>query len=193
MKKLFLSLSFLAIMGMGFAQQQHLTFKGVPIDGTMKECTTALVKAGLNVDSRENGMTILTGEVAGFKNCIVGVSSAQNSDLVCNIGVLFPERDQWTVLEKDYMQLKTMLTKKYGNPTQSNEEFTVFVGNYINGIVMDAIRDGHCSYYAVYSTKLGDIELIIIEGMKPNTGLVRLSYFDKANAEKDQNSAMDDL
>lgn len=64
MKKLFLLLSFLSMVSMGIAQEQHLTFKGVPIDGTMKECTTALIKAGLNVDSRENGMTFLTSGAA---------------------------------------------------------------------------------------------------------------------------------
>ena len=193
MKKLFLLLVFLSMVSMGIAQEQHLTFKGVPIDGTMKECTAALIKAGLNVDSRENGMTFLTGEVAGYKGCIVGVVSAQDCDLVCSIGVLFPNRDQWTELENDYRQLKSMLTKKYGKPTRENEGFAVFVGNNINGMVMDAIREGQCEYYACYSTGLGDIELQIIEGMQPNTGLVRLTYFDKASADKAQNSAMDDL
>lgn len=64
MKKLFILLSLIAIVTGGIAQEQHLTFKGVPIDGTMKECTTALIKAGLNVDSRENGVTFLTSGAA---------------------------------------------------------------------------------------------------------------------------------
>ncbi|MBR3709910.1 MAG: hypothetical protein IKM99_02980 [Bacteroidales bacterium] len=36
-------------------------------------------------------------------------------------------------------------------------------------------------------------ELQIIEGMQLNTGLVRLTYFDKASVDKTQNSAIDDL
>lgn len=194
MKKLFPLIFFLTLISTCIAQtQQHLSFKGVPIDGTLKEYTNAMVKAGFQFEGTEDGLSILSGDFAGYKDCIVGVATLKNCDVVSHIAVLFPERDTWSSLLDDYEHLKMMLTKKYGNPEITREKFTGYIGDFDNGLVMYALRDGEYEWYTVYSTELGNIELSLVEGTRYLTGMVRLTYFDKVNSKKVLNSAMDDL
>lgn len=191
-KHLTLLLACLMFAGTIFAQQ-HLSFKGVPINGTLKEYTDAMVKAGFHYEGTQDGVSILSGDFAGYKNCIVGVSTLKNCDVVSRIAVLFPNKDTWSSVLNDYETLKSMLTQKYGYPSDSKEEFTDYIGKYDNYFVMTAIKEDKYEWHTTFSTELGNIELSIIEGTKYHTAAVRLSYYDKANSEKVRNAAMDDL
>lgn len=173
--------------------QQHLSFKGVPINGTLKSYTDAMVKAGFHYEGTQDGIAVLSGDFAGYKSCIVGVSTLKNLDVVSHIAVLFPDKDTWSAVLNDYETLKAMLTEKYGAPSDSKEKFTGYVGDYDNGLVMHALKEGEYVWYTTFTTELGDIELSLMSGTKYNTGCVRLSYYDKANHEKVRNAAMDDL
>lgn len=191
MKKLTLILCLLLANSI-CAQNQHLTFKGVPIDGTLKDYTEAMKKAGFKYEGSQDGVSILSGDFAGFKQCLIGVSTLSNCDVVSRIAVIFPSRNTWSSLVGDYEQLKAMLSKKYGNPEESSEKFTAYVGND-NGLKMHALRDDECEWYTIYSTELGDIELSLVEGTSYLTGAVRLVYYDKINSDKVKNAAIDDL
>ena len=178
--------------GTAFAQQ-HLSFKGVPIDGTLKAYTDAMVKAGFHYENTQDGIALLTGDFAGYKNCIVGVSTLSNLDIVSHIAVLFPDKDTWSAVLNDYETLKAMLTEKYGTPSDSREKFSRYIGDNDNFFIMEALREGKYEWYTIFSTKLGNIELSVVEGFEYHTGKVKLSYYDKANGEKVRNAAMDDL
>ena len=191
-KHLALFLACLLFAGNLFAQQ-HLSFKGVPIDGTLQEYTNAMVKAGFHHEGNYDGVSLLSGDFAGYKNCTIGVSSLKNLDVVSHIAVLFPNRDTWSAVLGDYENLKTMLTKKYGYPTDSKEKFTGYIGDNDNYFIMKALKEDKYEWYTIFSTELGDIELSIISGTEHGTGCVRLSYYDKVNSEKVRNSAIDDL
>ena len=193
MKKLVFFLTCLFIVGTAFSQQNHLKFKGVPIDGTLQSYTNAMKQAGFNYKGSQDGVSILSGDFAGYKGCIIGVSTLKNCDVVCRISVLFPERETWASLLNDYKTLKAMLTEKYGKPSDSKERFTGYVGVPENGIIMHALKDGKYVWYTTFTTELGDIKLSIIAGTKYLTGCVCLSYLDKANSEKVRSAAMDDL
>ena len=192
MKKVFFLFACLIFTGITFAQQ-HLSFKGVPIDGTLKAYTDAMVKAGFRYEGTQDGVALLSGDFAGYKNCIVGVSTLKNCDVVNHIAVLFPDRDTWSSLLGDYEHLKEMLTEKYGTPSDSQEKFTGYVGDNHNGLIMHALKAGEYVWYTTFTTELGDIELTIMSGTEYDTGCVRLSYYDKANSDKVRKAAMDDL
>lgn len=192
MKNIITFFACLIIAGTSFAQQ-HLSFKGVPINGTLQEYTNAMVKAGFHYEGTQDGISMLTGDFAGYKNCIVGVSTLKNLDVVSHIVVLFPDKDTWTSALSDYETLKSMLTEKYGIPSDYKEKFIGYVGDFDNGLVMHALKDGEYEWYTIFSTDLGNIELSVISGTKYNTAAVRLGYYDKTNSEKVRSSAMDDL
>ena len=52
-----------------FAQSEHLKFKGVPIDGTLKEFTSKLEQKGFITLSRENNSVTMNGPFAGHDDC----------------------------------------------------------------------------------------------------------------------------
>ena len=85
---------------------EHLTFKGVPIDGSLNEYVSKMKSAGFSYLGTQDGTAILQGDFAGFKGCLIGVSTLKNSDVVNTIGVIFPEKDDWSSLEETYQHLK---------------------------------------------------------------------------------------
>ena len=174
------------------AQEEHLSFKGVPINGTLKQYTAEMVKAGFNYEGTEDGLALLTGDFAGFKGCIIGVSTLKNCDVVSFIAVLFPEKDTWSALISDYEYLKSLLTEKYGMPEKNLEQFTSYVGNS-DDLKLMALNNGEIRWYTIFSTELGNIELTLIGGSYSSKGRVKLSYYDKVNSATVRQSVLDDL
>ena len=193
MKKLLVTLVCLVIMGGVMAQEEHLSFKGVPINGTLKQYTAAMVKAGFKSEGTQDGLSLLSGDFAGFKGCIVGVSTLTNCDVVNRIVVLFPEKDTWSSLMGDYEHLKSLLTTKYGEPDVVQEYFTGYAGRTdSDAIKMSALHSEELEWYTIFKTELGNIELSVVSASY-GKGMVRLGYYDKKNTETVTQSALDDL
>lgn len=101
----------------------HLKFKGVPIDGTLKEFVSRMKRNGFKSLGSEDGVEVLQGDFAAYKECIVYVSTLDNKDLVSRISVVFPKQETWEYLYGDYKNLKGLLTEKYGQPSEITEKF----------------------------------------------------------------------
>ena len=52
-----------------FAQETHLKFKGVPIDGSLTEFVSKMKTAGFTHTGTDHGIASLKGDFAGYKNC----------------------------------------------------------------------------------------------------------------------------
>jgi hypothetical protein len=94
MRAIFITLSAILIslnLGAQSAENQHLLFKGVPIDGTLSEYVEKMKLNGFVVMDSEPGTYVLQGDFAGYKDCFVGVVTMKQKDLVSRIKVLFPE------------------------------------------------------------------------------------------------------
>ena len=195
MKKTIISIClFITTLATVFAQNtsEHLTFKGVPIDGTLNEYVSKMQQAGFTHLGTDDGTALLEGDFAGFKNYTVGVSTLKSANIVNTIGVIFPYKDDWSLLERDYELLKSMLTQKYGEPADVTEKFhgdhmpDSNIGK-LNALLMD-----RCTWYTTFETPKGDIQLSLQKG---NIGqyFVLLKYYDKINTEAVKSAAMDDL
>ena len=191
MKKLFNLIVCITLVCGVKAQEQHLSFKGVPINGTLKEYTNAMVKAGFQYEGTEDGLSILSGDFAGFKGCLVGVSTLKNCDVVNRIAVLFPEKETWSALLGDYEHLKNLLTTKYGEPEQNIERFNN--NPYSDNSKIYAVNNGELEWYTIFSTDLGGIELTLVGGSIGYKARVRLSYWDAKNSATVIQNALDDL
>lgn len=95
---------------------EHLSFKGVPIDGTLNEYVAKMKQSGFTMLGTEDGVAMLKGDFASYKGCIIGVSTLNGKDLVSKITVIFPSYESWSLLASNYFNLKEMLTEKYGQP-----------------------------------------------------------------------------
>jgi hypothetical protein len=176
-----------------FAQIQssdHLSFKSVPIDGTLNEYVAKMKQNGFTHTGTENGIAMLTGDFAAYKNCIVVVATLKQRDLVSKITVIFPECETWSLLSSNYFSLKELLTEKYGQPSECVEKFQSNYGDDDNS-KMHQVKMNTCKYYTTYETDKGSIQLSIENNLM--TCYVMLAYFDKINSDIIRAKAIDDL
>jgi hypothetical protein len=80
---LFLSLTvFICFAQTNTDTSKHLNFKGIPLDGTLEQYVLKMKQAGFKHLSTKDGIAMLQGDFAGFKDCYVGVTTFKQKDLV---------------------------------------------------------------------------------------------------------------
>ncbi|UOK43655.1 MULTISPECIES: hypothetical protein [Flavobacterium] len=195
MKTKILTLLIVSFTIVSFAQSQtseHLTFKGVPIDGTLDEYASKMKQNGFAHLGKGDGTALLNGDFAGYKDCIVAVSTLKQKDLVHKIAVIFPNKETWSTLSGNYFDLKQMLTEKYGKPSDALEKFDADSQPRDNDSKMSEVTFDRCKYYSIFKTEKGNIELTI-EHDGAALCYVRLTYFDKINNDIIKEKAKGDL
>lgn len=195
MKMKYLTTIILLLSIVSFAQSQtsdHLIFKGVPIDGTLNEYVSKMKQNGFLLLSMEDGVAILTGDFAGYKDCKVGVITLKQKDLVYKIAVIFPKNETWSTLSGNYFNLKQMLTEKYGEPSDELEKFDTYSQQMDDMSKMHEVGMDRCKYYSVFQTSKGTIELTI-DHDNVISRYVTLVYSDKNNSEIMKAKAKGDL
>ena len=170
----------------------HLSFKGVPIDGTLNEYVSKMEKSGFNHLGTEDGVAILEGDFAGYKKCTIGVITYGQKDLVSAIAVIFPEKETWSTLSGNYYKLKELLTEKYGKPSESIEEFQTDYQPKDDNSKMHHIKMDTYTYYTTYETANGTIQ-VSIEHESVIRTYIKLAYFDRINGGVVRDNAIDDL
>lgn len=194
MKKTFLFLIFMIIIALSlFAQTtEHLKFKGVPIDGTLSEYVLKMKQAGFQLIETDDGVAVLEGEFAGYRGCLIAVSTLKSVNVVNTIGVIFPAREDWSSLEGNYEHLKSMLTTKYGEPADVVEKFQGYSTPRDNNAKIYELLMDRCTWYTIFETENGDIQLSLEKG-DYGEYFVLLKYYDKINTEAVRSAAMEDL
>lgn len=169
----------------------HLKFKGVPIDGTLKEFVSRMKRKGFKSVGFDNGTAVLEGDFAAYKECTIYVSTLDNKDLVSRITVVFPDQNTWEYLHGDYVNLKKLLTEKYGAPSSVSEKFQ---DRYISNDTdrMHSVKMDRCKYESRFTTEKGEI-ILWIEHESVMSCFVALAYKDKINSGIIKKIAKDDL
>ena len=173
---------------------EHLTFKGIPIDGNVEEFRDRLAETGYGVVCSDRSITLLEGRFAGYEGCSVILPPTGRA--VEHVFVTFPECESWSDVFSNYIQIKKMLTSKYGDPSKCTEEFQAGFdpeGEYEKTLCMKLKK---YDYSTLYKVRQGYILLNIATDGKER-GYVGLSYIDGTNyaASRAQTAgeAMNDL
>ena len=163
MKKIILSLTVMLMSLTTLAQTEspHLSFKGVPIDGTLNEYVQKMKQKGFTYLGTEDGIALLKGDFAAYKGCTVGVATLKQKDLVSKITVIFPNCETWATLANNYFSLKEMLTEKYGEPVDVIEEFQGYSEPRDDNSRMHEVGMDRCKYITTFETTKGKIQLYI--------------------------------
>lgn len=190
MKRLFFSFLFLSLALVMNAQSEseHLTFKGVPIDGTEKEFFEKLKALGYVPDS--DSPNILRGKFAGHSNC--KIFPLCNDKGVYAVGVIVLDSDNWELLSTTYNNLKMNLTIKYGLPTKVREEFTYPDAAEDDRSKLYEMKMGRGYFQSTFETNKGTVMLSILE-VEHIQCFVSLSYVDKINSSTSLEEILDDL
>lgn len=178
-----------------FGQSQtsgHLTFKGIPIDGTLKDYVSKMTQNGFTYMSTEDGLAIFEGDFASYNNCVIGVSTLKDKDLVHKVVVIFPDKPTWSTLSGNYFNLKQMLTEKYGAPTEVTEKFDSPSKQEDDNSKMYEVKFDRCKYHSIWQLEKGEIQLIISHNSVTSC-FVTLAYFDNSNNEIIRTKAKGDL
>jgi len=171
---------------------EHLTFKGVPLDGKLIEFVTKMKSVGFTHLQTTDGVAFLSGDFAGYKKCMIGVSTLKQNDLVHKVIVAFPDLSTWGALENNYLNIKSLLTEKYGEPSNVIEQFDSNVKLLDDNLRFTYLQLDQCKFHSVWDTNKGTIQLAI-----DHNGLescfIKLVYFDKINSDIIESTAKDDL
>lgn len=162
--------------------EKHMEFKGIPIDGNLNEYVLKMKKSGFSHLQTENGAALLNGEVAGYKNCYLLVQTIKQNDLVYVLVIMLPEVDTWSILSGNYYNLKELLTEKYGEPSETVENFNTNYTLKDDGDKMYEVRNQNCNYKAVFHTENGGIDLSINHD-RVTGSFVKLVYVDYVNSK----------
>ncbi len=198
MKKLLLTLMCLFAVCASFAQnaeptstEQHLKFKGIPIDGTPSEFGSKLQNAGFSYSYKDEGTYYYNGSFAGYDNCKIIVKSAGN--LVYEVVAIFPKDYSWAHLHNKYSSLKEMLTSKYGTPECKEvfENTPSYVNINDDNNKYREVGYNRCNYYSVFTSLIDGMGTIVMEIKSAHC--VGIHYIDFYNEQKKKSSAINDL
>lgn len=103
MKKLIVSFAFVLIALTSYAQSssEHLTFKGIPIEGSMTEFCQKLKAKGFTSIGSENNLALFMGDFTG-RNATIGVTATDDGKSVFAVAVLFDPSGEWNTLVNTY-------------------------------------------------------------------------------------------
>ena len=178
MKKIF-TLVALSLFTMSvFAQNTHLLFNNVPIDGQLQDFTQALQASGMNYVKTVDGKAIFSGAVAGFENCTVEAYMAPKSGLVFSVILALESRTTWQELKSDYEKMKASLTAQYGQPADVVEQFISEDGSVDSR--MTDVANGAYAWHCSFITNEGVLTLSVA-AENSNSGYVAVNYSDKQN------------
>jgi hypothetical protein len=169
----------------------HLTFKGVPLDGTLDQYVARMKQKEFTLLRTENGIATLQGEFAGYKDCYLNVSTLKQKDLVHKIEVFFPSANTWSTLLENYLDLKQMLLEKYGKLYDEAEKCHDLSPDDEDRVKILAVRMDRCKYYSIWKFDKGEIQLLI--GHTNRETFVKLAYIDKTNSVLVKKQAIEDL
>lgn len=84
-KILTLILSLTAVLTFAQTSSEHLSFKGVPIDGTLNEYIYNMKKSGFTLIRTEDGVAMLKGDFAAYKDCFLPYNQKEVNEMFQNV------------------------------------------------------------------------------------------------------------
>ena len=182
--------SFMFVMAQ--TPNNHLTFKGIPITGTVENFAQELEAKDFKKIYSDKTSVYFEGEFAGYSKCKICVLKIPNRNIVHEVGVFLPEESSWTRLEEQYNKFKGMLTNKYGEPASHSETFKKRASTFSDAAKMRLLKEGNCDYWTQWEVDNGTIRVKIFLS-DTDGGYIRLGYFDKINDALADKVKEDDL
>ena len=183
--------SFMFVMAQ--TPNNHLTFKGIPITGTIENFARELGAKGFEKILSNKLGVVFKGEFAGYSGCRIYVYKIPNRNIIYQVDVAFPEESSWAYLEKEYYKLKDMLTNKYGEPDLHSETFKEGALTFSDAAKMSSLKEGNCDYWTEWKVDKGYIQVKIVPTYDTDDGYIRLGYIDEINCALAKKAKADDL
>lgn len=151
--------------------QEHILFKGVPVDGTNALFSEQLASRGFTTTG-----THLAGKFAGYDVTVHTMVTETSGTVYAATASL--RAAPWKEAKANYVCFKANLALKYGDPSSSCEKFS---GAYHegDGFEVKALAEDYCRYVSEWNVENGIIRLEIRHAAKGAS--VRITYEDTVN------------
>lgn len=172
------------------AQDAHLKFKGIPIDGNYKEFAQKLIQKDFKQIESSNDGIVLIGNFMATSGVMVLVYPDPTSKAVSAVSAMIEAGGNWTTIEGKYYDVVSTYKEKYGEPTEHVEEFTTDVHNddYFR---KNALQDGQCYYKSQWEVEGGRI--VVSLAYFQFKYYVICAYVDEQNVKALRQTIIDDI
>lgn len=188
MKKSCTSFLFLVVLVLMTACQSsdHMMFWDTAIDGPKQEFIQKIQKKQSNakvLTEVSNKTLIGPFKQNGVTGYFVLVASKPDVDVVNQVSLLYPTLNSWRECETKYNELKEELTKKYGEPVGSVEQFQN--PNVPDNQKLSKFFLSEAEYSTLYYDEKGSVELAVKGyGYSPLYSVrITVTYIDGINNE----------
>lgn len=171
------------------AQESHLKFKGIPIDGNYVAFAQKLIQKGFKQMETTDYGVVLKGVFMATPDVMVTIHPDPASKVVSCMTASIDAGDNWTSIEQKYYQIVDTYKQKYGEPTAHQEEFNTHVDDDFDRL--RAIRDNKCVYKSEWFVEGGGILISLF--YYQYTYYVICSYMDEQNMMALKQSIIDDI
>ena len=178
---------------MAQTSNNHLTFMGIPITGTVENFAQKLGAKGFKKVFSNKDAVVFEGKFAGYSGCKIYVFKVPNRNIVYGVGVVFPKKSSWANLEEEYNKFKDMLTNKCGKPASHSETFKEGASTFNDEAKMRSLKEGNCDYWTRWNVENGYIRVKIFSLPDTDYGNISLIYYDKINSDLADKATEDDL
>lgn len=169
-----LLISFCVFSSVVFSQE-HIKFKGIPLNGNVNSFAQELVKIGFKIVESKGNIITMKGEFIN-KECEILVVGSKKTNLVWKVIAYLPKEISWSSIKSDYFEVKKQFQQKYGD----GESYEFFSKPYYegDGYEMQALGVDKCTYATYFTTELGTIAVDISKYEQ-----ISIGYEDKVNLE----------
>ena len=165
---------------------------GNPVRGTLSKFVKRMEREGFkNPIIKDGWATLEGGTFAGLEGCDLTIYALGKKSPVYSVCVRFASQRTWETLYYNYIYLKLMLTKKYGEPALCVEDNVDSLGG--DKEIFEALKSGKAVYISTYKIPEGSIVLCIESLGYRKQNFVTLTYTDQKNSESTRVDFEDDL
>ena len=177
MKKLLLTICSSLFCVLSYAQTEHLTFKGLPIDGSKQEFVKELQSQGyVYVDDDK-----LSGTFIG-RDSYVFIYGTPITNTVWRVVALFESPyDNWSSIKRAYDELVDIYTEKYGAPILDQKEFKS-PWREGDGHELFALRSDRCVYGTMFAYTKDGVDIGYVEIRMTTHCQIMIGYQDSINS-----------
>lgn len=151
----------------------HLSFAGVPIDGSMSWFVAQLQKKGFKTIGYGSERGAMSGSFAPFGDCTLQIRA--DGGRVSEVRADLPEHFDYSTLYTNYLSVAQSFYDSYGRPSESVEEFSCGDKDGIDKY--ECLKSGRADVHKLWKVPGGSIE-VKLHYTKGNACFVGITYAD---------------
>ena len=179
MKRIILCFAMIMMVISDMCAERHMTFLGLPIDGTIYEFKNLMVDKGFKFVEERDQFCFLEGMFTG-KDVTFVLVGTPITKTIWKVMVKFKKEIYWADLQMSFREYEDLYKKKYGEPTEKCETILPPHKEYIDDWEL-ALKNGLIEYHSIWDYVYGSIVLRISP-----FGTLQIFYQDELNDQKFQ-------